>query len=275
MHFWRTTVALATAVATLTVSLFTATAGAAPRSSPQAAHSAGRQLPAQAPTSEFFQGENAAEDPFDLQPGYYNIEVDATYDAQNDQQNPGECNFYAYLNVAGMSGAVDLSADGPITSFVSFNIQHIEDFGAGQDTLVVENFTTCSWSVTILPYQTGPASLSLLSVGIFLSHGGKLTPVSVVPPKQLVYFIATFSTTGVLPATLYGKVTIGVLAGTPHTFVLKGAKGSKAYWAGTFSAGRGGAAVATFVLTSGSLRVSRTLHFTVGSDAALGGPARA
>ncbi len=148
MHFWRTTVALVTAVATLAGSVFTAAAGAAPRPSPQAAYSAGRLVPAQAPTSEFFQGENAAEDPFDLEPGYYNIEVDASYDAQNDQQNTGECNFYAYLNVAGMSDAVDLSAEGAITSFVSFNIQHVEYFGAGQDTLVVESFTTCSWSVT-------------------------------------------------------------------------------------------------------------------------------
>ncbi len=109
-----------------------------------------------------------------------------------------------------------------------------------------------------------------MSAGIFLSQGGKLTQVSVVPAKQLVYFIATFSTTGPSPSTLYGKVTIRVLAGTPHTFDLRGAKGGKAYWAGTFSAGRGGPAVATFVLTSGSLRVSRTLHFTVGSKATLG-----
>ena len=69
MHFWRTTVALVTAVATLAGSVFAATAGAVPRPSPQVAHSARRLLPAQAPTSEFFQGESAAEDPFDLHPG--------------------------------------------------------------------------------------------------------------------------------------------------------------------------------------------------------------
>lgn len=273
MNGWRNRVLLVVAVLALAPGLPGAVAGAVPHpTAAVAAPTANRGLvPAQAPTSQFFQGDTAGEYPFSLQPGTYEVQAVASYSPLNDPSNTGQCSFDAHINDPGMPAPIELSggAPVPVTSFGNFNYSLINDFSAAQNTLVVMPFTTCDWTVTILPYKSTTATpgITIQTTGVFLMRSGKLTPTAVVPFSQDVYFVVSYTVTGTLPSTLHGTITIKYVARPAQTFTLSGVKGvPKAYWEGVFSPKtKPGPTVATFTLTAGSLRASRALHFTLGN----------
>jgi hypothetical protein len=249
-------------------------AGAASRVGPQrVTTSEARALTAsRGSVAEFFQGSGPALHTFRLQAGLYDIQIDAQYDPLNDPDDSGECFFDGYLDNLTTGSHAPVGTSFPIQDDVPWFQPAVGNLTAGVYQLYIFIGTTCDWSVQIIalgPPTTVTPGISIVSAGLYVEHGSKATPVRVVHMDQTTVFAVFYTISGTLPGPLAGQVVIHeTKPGPTQTYRLAVAhNGTRQFYIGLTFAPKYGAVVgpaeATFTITSGDLRVSRTVRFTL------------
>lgn len=214
-----------------------------------------------------FSGDAGAVHEFSLSGGQYYIDVFAV-----DALGPtgtGKCLFSGNLTdlTDGQQSQIDRA--GFVQSGVPYSQTATGTLHAGDYRLYIAPNSNCDWRFSIVPSGQG-ATLSIRTVGVYSLAGSNFVLLHDVPMNgETVYFIVSYNITGTLPTTLTGQFTLQESSGPLQKVSLEGFKDEeKAYATASFSTKEGdvaGPAVATFILTSGKLGVSKALHFTIGS----------
>jgi hypothetical protein len=265
MRFVRVSIALAAIFVLLSTS-------AAALAGPAAQGTALRPAAAKGQVAEFFKGSGAALYNFTLQAGRYDIQIYAQYTPVNDVSGSGECSFDGYLDNLTTGSHASVGTSFPIQEQVPWNQPAVGNLAAGTYQLYIFPGTTCEWSVEIValgpPSKVTPA-IHIVFAGLYVEHGSKFTPVTVVHMDQTTDFSVFYTVSGTLPGPLTGQIVVHeTKPGPTQTFRLAVAtNGTKQFYIDLTFAPKYGAVVgpaeATFTITSGKLHASRTVHFAV------------
>ena len=89
--------------------------------------------------------------PFVLGGGTYELDLLAQYDASDDIDNTGECEFYGYVDGGNTPVHLSLSADAPIPqNYAGFHLSPVVILPAGNYLLDVLPGTTCWWKFVVI-----------------------------------------------------------------------------------------------------------------------------
>ncbi len=89
--------------------------------------------------------------PFALGGGTYELDLLAQYDASEDTDNTGECEFYGYVDGGDTPVHLSLSADAPIPqNYAGFHLSPVVILPAGNYLLDVLPETTCWWKFVVI-----------------------------------------------------------------------------------------------------------------------------
>ena len=107
--------------------------------------------------------------PFALGGGTYELDLLAQYDASDDIDKTGECEFYGYVDGGNTPVHLSLSADAPIPqNYAGFHLSPVVILPPGNYLLDVLPGTTCWWKFVVL--DLGPA--------VFSKTGHRLLPTA-------------------------------------------------------------------------------------------------